>query len=305
MKRAVSISIGSKKRDKVVEVEILGQHVALERIGTDGDMEAAARLYSELDGKVDAFGVGGALLGFMIDTQWYSLHSIKPLTRFVKYTPVVDGTGLKITLERKAASVIANSSMINPKPKRALLISAVDRYGLSRSFMEAGYEYVIGDLMFTLGINIPIKSDAGLKKVARMLIPVAGRLPFSWLYPTGESQNKRTPKFTKYFHWADVIAGDCHFITKYMPDDMENKIIVTNTTTEDDRILFKNAGIKYLITTTPMYEGRSFGTNVLEAGIVSALGLKQPINYAAPGDYFERMNAALEQLNIKPNLMEL
>lgn len=73
-----------------------------------------------------------------------------------------------------------------------------------------------------------------------------------------------------------------------MPDDMENKIIVTNTTTEDDRILFKNAGIKYLITTTPMYEGRSFGTNVLEAGIVSALGLKQPINYAAPGDYFEK-----------------
>lgn len=305
MKRAVSISIGSKKRDKIVEVNILGQDVALERIGTDGDIEAAARLYQELDGKVDAFGVGGALLGFMIDTKWYTLESIKPLTRFVKNTPVVDGTGLKMTLERQAAEVINNAPQINTKPKRALLISAVDRYGLSRSFMDAGYDYVIGDLMFTLGISIPIKSDAGLKKVARTLIPIAGRLPFSWLYPTGESQNKRTPKFTKYFQWADVIAGDCHFITKYMPDDMENKIIVTNTTTEDDRALFKNAGIKYLVTTTPMYDGRSFGTNVLEAGIVSALGIKQPVNYASAGDYFEKMNAALAQLNIKPNLMEL
>ena len=42
MKRAVSISIGSSKRDKAVQVTLLGQPVSIERIGTDGDMEAAA-----------------------------------------------------------------------------------------------------------------------------------------------------------------------------------------------------------------------------------------------------------------------
>ena len=31
-----------------------------------------------------------------------------------------------------------------------LLISGVNRYGLSRSFLDAGYECVIGDLMFTV-----------------------------------------------------------------------------------------------------------------------------------------------------------
>ncbi len=41
MKRAVSISIGSSKRDKAVEVELLGEKVLIERIGTDGDMEKA------------------------------------------------------------------------------------------------------------------------------------------------------------------------------------------------------------------------------------------------------------------------
>ena len=64
MKRAVSISIGSSSRDKKVEINLLGETVSLERIGTDGDMEKAAQLYGELDGKVDAFGVGGALLGW-------------------------------------------------------------------------------------------------------------------------------------------------------------------------------------------------------------------------------------------------
>jgi hypothetical protein len=39
-----------------VEVELLGEKVVIERIGTDGDMEKAAQMYKDLDGKVDAFG---------------------------------------------------------------------------------------------------------------------------------------------------------------------------------------------------------------------------------------------------------
>jgi hypothetical protein len=69
MKHAVSISIGSSKRDKSVDIELLGELVRIERIGTDGSMEKAAQLYKELDGKVDAFGVGGADLGEMIDNK--------------------------------------------------------------------------------------------------------------------------------------------------------------------------------------------------------------------------------------------
>ena len=106
MKRAVSISIGSSKRDKAVEVNLLGETVSIERIGTDGDMEAAARKYQELDGKVDAFGVGGADLGLMVDNKWYPLYSVRPMIRFVKETPIVDGVGLKYTLESRSAALL-------------------------------------------------------------------------------------------------------------------------------------------------------------------------------------------------------
>lgn len=95
MKRAVSISIGSSKRDKAVEVELLGEAIRIERIGTDGDMEKAALLYQELDGKVDAFGVGGADLGMLVDQRWYPLYSVQKMVRFIQKTPVIDGAGLK------------------------------------------------------------------------------------------------------------------------------------------------------------------------------------------------------------------
>ena len=94
MKRAVSISIGSSKRNKAIEISLLGETVRIERIGTDGDMEKAAQLYRELDGQVDAFGVGGADLGVMVDEKWYPLYSVKKMVRFVQKTPLVDGTGL-------------------------------------------------------------------------------------------------------------------------------------------------------------------------------------------------------------------
>ena len=87
MKRAVSISIGSSKRNKAVEVELLGEKVSIERIGTDGDMEKAAKLYQEMDGKVDAFGVGGADLGLMVADRWYPLYSVQPMVRFIEQTP--------------------------------------------------------------------------------------------------------------------------------------------------------------------------------------------------------------------------
>ena len=57
MKHVVSISLGSSRRDKRVETEILGERVLIERIGTDGDQKKAREKYLELDGKVDCFGI--------------------------------------------------------------------------------------------------------------------------------------------------------------------------------------------------------------------------------------------------------
>lgn len=305
MKRAVSVSIGSSKRDKAVEVELFGETVRLERIGTDGDMEAAARMYTELDGQVDAFGVGGALLGLMVGDQWYTMRSVQMLIQGVKKTPVVDGTGLKMTLERRAAGVVERELGSYLTTRRAFSMSGLDRYGLTRGFFDAGYEMVLGDLMFTLGLSIPIHTEKSLKNLTDLLLPVVGRLPFSWIYPTGESQEKHTPKFTRYFEWASVLAGDCHYITKYMPDHLEGRVVVTNTTTEQDREQFKNAGIRYLVTTTPVYDGRSFGTNMMEAALVAALGRTQAVDYAHPGDYFQVMENAIDELKLSPQLQEL
>jgi hypothetical protein len=301
MKRAVSISIGSSKRDKAVTVKLLGEEVSIERIGTDGDMEAAALKYKELDGKVDAFGVGGADLGLMVDQKWYRLYSVEKMVRFIKETPVVDGVGLKNTLETKGAPFVEARLGDYVKQiggKKAFIMTGVDRWGLGHGFVQGGYECVFGDLIFSLGIPIPLHTEKQLKVLAAILMPIAGRLPFEWVYPTGEKQEERKPKSPKWFHWASVVAGDCHYIKRYMPDDMQGKVVVTNTTTPEDVELFRKCGVKYLVTTTPVLDGRSFGTNMMEAALVAVSGKKRPLTR-------DEYNELLGKLGFEPSLQEL
>jgi len=301
MKHAVSVSIGSSKRNKKVEVNLLGEDVTIERIGTDGDMEAAALKYKELDGTVDAFGVGGADLGALADGKWYPFYSVRPMVRFVEKTPLVDGGGLKNTLENKAPAFLDAKikDYINARGRTALVTVGVDRWGLSKSFEEAGYEMVFGDMMFGLDIPMAVRSTKGLKRMAALLMPLAGRLPFEMLYPTGEKQELHVPKWQKYYHWATVIVGDCHYVKRHMPlDGMEGKVVVTNTTTPEDVEFFKKVGIKYLVTTTPVMEGRSFGTNMMEAALVAVSGKNRPLTW-------DELSEMIEKLGFEPQMQDL
>ncbi|HSR19479.1 MAG TPA: hypothetical protein VLL49_01060 [Anaerolineales bacterium] len=300
MKRAVGISIGSSKRDKTVQVTLLGEEVSLQRIGTDGDMEAAALKYRELDGRVDAFGVGGADLGLMVDNKWYPLYSVRPMIRYVKKTPIVDGVGLKNTLENKSAPYLEAhiADYLGKVGRRVFVVSGADRWGMSSSFLDAGYECAFGDLMFGLNIPVALRSARQLKILAAILMPIAGRLPFKWIYPTGIKQEQRIPRYQKYYAWASVIAGDCHYIKRHMPDDMHGKIILTNTTTPEDLKLFGELGVKFLVTTTPVLDGRSFGTNMMEAALVAISGKGRPLERSEYADMLGR-------LQLEPQLQEL
>jgi hypothetical protein len=131
-----------------------------------------------------------------------------------------------------------------------------------------------------------------------LVMPIAGRLPFKWVYPTGEKQEIRDPKWAKFYQWAEVIAGDCHYLKRHMPEKLQGKVIVTNTTTEDDKSLFRTVGVKYLVTTTPVMDGRSFGANVMEAALIAISGKKRKLSV-------EELNELIDKLGLEPQLVEL
>jgi hypothetical protein len=297
-KKAVSVSLGSHKRDKGVDITLLGRQVRLERIGTNGDEKEAARLFASLDGKVDALGVGGIALHINLPWKSYPLRAGIKLVKEVKHTPYTDGTGIQTVLESRVMQYVLANLKGQIPVKKAFLVEGISRYGMINSFYDAGFDCVFGDLMFALGIPIAIKSRAGVNRAAKILLPVVARMPISMLYSTGEKQDVVVPKYIKYYKEASVIAGDWLYIKKHMPDDMEGKIIVTNTTTDEDVEFMRARGIKYLVTTTPVFAGRSFGTNAFEAALTAAAGLGRTLTFA-------EIESIIEKENIKPQIRKL
>ncbi len=299
MKRVVSVSLGSSKRDHKVEAEFLGEKFVIERIGTDGDMERAIQMIRELDGKVDAFGMGGIDLYLVAGNRRYALREAKKIAAAAEKTPIVDGSGLKNTLERKVIEYLQCELGWDFKDRRALVVSGVDRFGIAEALWYAGCKTTYGDLIFAMGIPIPVRSLSTLRFLAYTLLPVLSQMPFKYLYPTGEKQETVTSKYDKYYHDNEIITGDFHFIRKYMPSELPDKIIITNTVTKDDLELLRERGVKVLVTTTPEMQGRSFGTNVMEGVLISLLGKK--VDEVKPEDY----SSLLEQLQFKPRIVYL
>ncbi len=298
MKRVVSISLGSPSRDKCVVIHLKGQPIQVERIGTGGDERRARQLFTELDGQVEALSVGGIDLYVRLDGRDYPIRAALGLVQDVHHTPLVDGRVLKYTLERRVFNLAAPLLGGRPHFQRAFMPSCVDRIGLVQAVSEVADEVLIGDLMFYLGLPLAIRGLAQFKKVARILLPVAGFFPLAMLYPPGAKDEPPSPKYTRFWLQADLLAGDMHYIRKYSPPDLNGKTVLTNTTTPENIEMLRGRGVSQVITSTPRYDGRSFGVNVMEAVLTAYAGLGRALLES-------ELDALIDELDLRPTVVTL
>jgi hypothetical protein len=299
LKHVVSVSLGTSKRDKRAEALLLGQNILVERIGVDGDKARFRDLVRRLDGTVDCFGVGGTDAYLYAGGRRYAFRQTLGLMRGAFKTPWVDGSGLKQTLERETVGWLQDQGVVDFSRKRVLLMAVVDRFGMGEALASRAKSMVFGDLLFGVGLPIPIRSWKTAQRLARLALPLVTRLPVEWFYPTGAKQETNTPKYRAYFEEADVIAGDWHMIRRYMPERMDGKIVLTQSSRAAEIELLRSRGASMLITTTPEIDGEAFATNVMEAALVAILD-RRPEELRA-----EDYQNALERLGWQPAVMEL
>ena len=287
MKHAVSVSLGSSSGDFVREIVLAGHPVRLAREGTNGDMDRARQRLQELDGMVDALGLGGIDISLSVGGEQFFIGDGLRLADAATKTPVVDGSGLKNTLERRVVRELAASGKITPQ-SNVLMVSALDRFGMAEAFVELGCPLVFGDLIFNIGLDFPLTTLPEIKDLAKKYRSRLLSMPFHQLYPTGTSQDspQADPRYAKYYDAADVIAGDGHLILRHLPPTLSpGKGVVTNTPRPKSLARLAAAGISWVATTTPEMDGLSGGTNLMEAALVAVIGL--PLSEITPAVYDE------------------
>jgi len=299
VKRVVSVSLGSSSRDHRAEVELLGERFDIARIGMDGSLDRALAKVAALDGTIDAIGLGGIDVYLYAGKKRYALRDGLKLLEAAKTTPVVDGSGLKNTLEREAVLYVRDVVGLELTGKRVLMVSALDRFGMAQALVQAGADVIFGDFIFALDLDKPVRGLDEFEEMAQKYLPDACKLPFQFFYPTGKKQDRPPqPKYPEYYDDAEIIAGDFHFLRQYMPERLDGKVVLTNTLTARDLEELRTRGVKTVISTTPDFGGRSFGTNVVEAALVALLG--KPWSSLTDTDYAD----ALQALQLRPRVIE-
>jgi hypothetical protein len=303
IKSVVSISLGSSARDHQAELKLGDKHFLVCREGTDGDFDLLKRRLAELDAdqSVAAIGLGGTDLFLNAADRTYWFRETKPLVKLVQNKALVDGSGLKGVVEADTIRHLREDLGLDLSQKRALITSAVDRWGLAMALHDAGVDTDFADLYYILGIRKILRSRTVLTRVVRAAGPLAVQLPFKWLYPSGADHTTEPKRHTwtdRLYHDYDIVAGDYKYIRKYMPPNLEGTWVITNTTTSADIEFLRSRGVSKLITTTHRLEGRSFGTNVMEALLVAVEGETQALSP-------ERYLSLLREHNLSPSVQDL
>ncbi len=144
---------------------------------------------------MDALGIGGADLYIWVGNRRYVFRSIQKLVSVAKKTPVVDGSRSEKHLRARGGALAPGAGRAGLWPRSASLVSAVDRFGMAQEAGAAGEKRGVWGLSVRGGRAYPgsLVSHGGVAGASNAL-PIITRLPFQWFYPTGEKQEKRTPR---------------------------------------------------------------------------------------------------------------
>ena len=94
----------------------------------------------------------------------YALRDGLRLLDAAKITPVVDGSGLKNTLEREAVRFMQDELGIDLEGKQVLMVSALDRFGMAQALVDAGADVLFGDFIFALDHDKPVRRAARVRR---------------------------------------------------------------------------------------------------------------------------------------------
>ena len=271
----VSVSLGPSSRDYEFVTEMFGREIQVRRFGTDGDVLRAKELVADFDGQVDAIGLGSMSVRFQVGHRSYVHQQIQQVAQAARTTPVVDGTHLKATLERWAIGQVAQQNPGIFSHKRVFVVSGIDRYGMAQVLAGHTHHILFGDPIFHLNLPSALGSFEKLERYATLVMPALCRAPYGRLCPIGGDQDLRTPRGSKYFDQADIIAGDFAYIRRFAPDNLTDKVVITNALSAQDVEDLRERGARSLITITPPLDDQHpfVGTNVIEAIFVSCMDL--------------------------------
>jgi len=123
------------------------------------------------------------------------------------------------------------------------MVAAVDRFGMAQALEEALAQVTYGDLMFGLGLPIPLRKYKSVISFGKLVLPIITQLPFKWFYPTGKQQEDRKPSIRPSSCARTSLPATGISFAVYAGQDA-GRTIITQTIRKADIEFLKSAEVR-------------------------------------------------------------
>jgi predicted amino acid dehydrogenase len=280
IKRIVSISLGSSRRNYCCTITLLGQRIEIRHIGTNGNSTQAAVLARAYDGEVDVISLGPPAVAAHVRAACYIHPELHSFASQPRQTPIVYGQVLRATLERWAALRASEVLSIGGRTCRVLFPSGIESYQAASALTAFQPRLCFADPLLHTGLPfVPsLHSLAQLEQYTARVLPVLKLLPARFMLGDPGARGRANQRVQRLFKQAELIAGRCETILRCAPPALPGCIVLTDDPSPAEIEDLRRRGVAALVTLTqPLCPEQPFlAADVLEAAITAITGHSGP-----------------------------
>jgi hypothetical protein len=284
MKKVLSVSLGSPRDDFTVEVQLLGRQVELSRVGTDGSWERALELIGRSDRQVAAVGLEGVWRPH--DRRLQAARALLPSAR------LADGITSRPILARRVLAALEahlNKSGGSLETMTSLLPVAARSAALAEALGAFGCPVIAGDLLFALGLDLPLRRALAVRAASRVVGFVRER---NHLQMRGGAS-----RWQRLVQQVQLVAWDGMQNLAALYPSFRDKIVVLETAAASQETELLDCGVRVLALAAPRIGGRTVSPAAVEALLLSVI--EKPEAEIEASD----MESAVARAPLRPQLL--
>jgi predicted amino acid dehydrogenase len=296
MKKVVTVTLGSSKRDFEFKTEFLGQSFSVRRMGADQDTGKAWELMRRQQATADAIGLGEISDHYHVGLRTVVNKETQRLTNVVTRVPVTTGATLRRLLQVRAVRYVQKELGHYFNNNLVLFLSGMRNYDMAVAMSDYTKNLSFADALFQTGAPTMLGSLEQLELYAKgsnfMLSGKTGQMLEGAL---SGLKNKFVADVVVKSH---VIVGTFAEIKAVgNATNLDGKTIITSAVTDERMAFFTKCKVNLVIDVSPKLFPEVVGINTIEAMILAAL--EKPQEEVSDDDFDE----ILTELHVTPRLL--
>jgi predicted amino acid dehydrogenase len=296
MKKIITVTLGSSKKDFEFKTRFLGQEFSVQRLGADKDSSKAWELMRRQQANADAIALSDMPDHYHVGLRTVVNKESQRLMQVVTRVPVTTGASLRRLLQVRAIRYVQKELGHYFNNNLVLFLSGMRNYDMAVALSDYTRNLSFADPVFQAGSPLLLGSLEQLELYAKGKELIPDIVPGDFLKSVLRTvKNKIVANAVAKSH---VIVGTFREIQAVSSGgNLEGKTLITSAVDDEALAFFTKHKVNLVVDVSPKLFDRVVGISTITAMILAATG--KPESELSDHDFEEIIN----ELDIKPRLL--